>query len=139
MMSGIKSKNTKPEKLIRSAMHARGYRYVLHDKRFPGKPDLVFPKYRAVIFVNGCFWHGHECHLFKWPSSNAAFWQNKISRNIAVDQSNLERIRASGWRTAVIRECALKGKARLPLETVARTLERWLHSGEDELFIQGQN
>ena len=86
MMAGIKGKNTKPEMLIRKALFAKGLRYRLHDKNLPGKPDLVFPKYKAVIFVQGCFWHGHDCHLFKWPTSNKEYWRNKINRNREVDK-----------------------------------------------------
>ena len=81
MMSGIRGKNTRPELLIRKGLHARGFRFRLHDKRLPGKPDLVLPKYSAVIFVHGCFWHGHDCHLFKWPQSRREFWRKKITRN----------------------------------------------------------
>lgn len=78
MMSGIQGKNTKPELTIRKGLHALGFRYRLHGKTLPGKPDLVFPKYKAVIFIHGCFWHAHHCHLFKWPSTRVDFWQEKI-------------------------------------------------------------
>src|SRR6218665_3748298 len=90
MMAGIKGKNTKPEILVRSSLFKRGFRYVLHNSRLPGKPDLVFPKFKAVIFVNGCFWHAHTCHLFKWPSSNIEFWDQKIKDNLKRDIRNLE-------------------------------------------------
>ncbi len=79
MMSGIRGKNTKPELVIRSALHRAGYRFRLHTRSLPGKPDLVLPKYRAAIFVNGCFWHGHDCHLFKWPGTRKDFWRAKIT------------------------------------------------------------
>ena len=81
MMSGIKGKNTKPEFIVRKALFKRGFRYTLHNKNLPGKPDLVFARYKAVVFVNGCFWHGHNCHLFKWPKSNPEFWKEKITNN----------------------------------------------------------
>ena len=88
MMSNIRDRNTKPEIKIRQALHAKGFRYRLHDKKLPGKPDLVFPKYKAVIQINGCFWHGHSCPLFKWPLTRVEFWQNKIGGNIKRDQLN---------------------------------------------------
>jgi DNA mismatch endonuclease, patch repair protein len=81
MMAGIRGKNTRPEMLVRRALHAHGYRFRLHRKDLPGKPDIVLPKYRAVIFVHGCFWHGHDCHLFKWPKTREDFWIQKIKNN----------------------------------------------------------
>nr|WP_307190518.1 very short patch repair endonuclease [Bathymodiolus platifrons methanotrophic gill symbiont] len=81
MMAGIKGKDTKPELLIRKALHKKGFRYKLHDKSLSGKPDMVFPRYKSLIFINGCFWHGHDCHLFKWPSSKSEFWKEKITKN----------------------------------------------------------
>lgn len=113
MMSGIRSKNTKPEKQIRSALHRRGFRFRLNQASLPGKPDLVLKKYNAVIFVHGCFWHGHECRLFKWPSSNTVFWHNKIVRNRTKDADALKALKKAGWRVMVIWECALKGKTQL--------------------------
>lgn len=136
-MSGIRGKNTKPEMVIRRALHAQGFRYVLHDKRLPGKPDLVFPKYRAVIFVHGCFWHGHNCHLFKWPKTRKNFWEKKIARNRIIDQSSEERLKHAGWRNCQIWECALKGKARLPETTIIVQCERWLRSNKAHLEIRG--
>jgi DNA mismatch endonuclease (patch repair protein) len=113
MMSGIRSKNTKPEILIRSALHRRGFRFRLNQASLPGKPDLVFRRFNAVIFIHGCFWHGHNCELFKWPSSNAAFWRNKIERNRAKDNEVIEALKVAGWRVMVIWECAIKGKAQM--------------------------
>src|SRR3954470_16295918 len=80
MMAGIRGTNTAPEMILRRALHAEGFRYRLHDRRLPGKPDMVFPRHHAVIFAHGCFWHGHDCHLFKWPSTRPEFWQTKIRR-----------------------------------------------------------
>ncbi len=136
MMSGIRGKNTKPELTIRKALHARGFRYRLHCK-LPGKPDLCLPKYRAVIFVHGCFWHGHDCHLFKWPKTRPAFWREKIGRNRAVDSLALTALSQAGWRVATVWECALKGKTRLQLEDVIASLDRWLRSSESTLVIEG--
>ncbi|MBF0239853.1 MAG: DNA mismatch endonuclease Vsr [SAR324 cluster bacterium] len=87
MMSGIRGKNTRPELLIRHQLHSRGFHYRLHDKTLAGKPDIVFKKYKAVIFVHGCFWHRHECGLFKWPKSNSEFWRNKLNGNFQNDQN----------------------------------------------------
>jgi DNA mismatch endonuclease (patch repair protein) len=136
MMSGIRGKNTKPELTIRKALHARGFRYRLHCK-LPGKPDLCLPKYRAVIFVHGCFWHGHDCHLFKWPSTRPEFWREKIARNRAVDAAAEAKLLADGWRVATVWECALKGKERLPLEDVASSLGGWLKSELQLLVVRG--
>ena len=109
MMSGIRAKNTKPEIFICHALHTRGFRYRLHRKDLPGKPDIVLPRYNAVIFVNGCFWHGHGCRLFKWPKTRADFWHTKISGNKERDRSNTDALLAQGWRVFIVWECALKG------------------------------
>lgn len=127
MMSGIRGKNTRPELLIRKALHARGFRYRLHCD-LPGKPDICLPKHRAVIFVHGCFWHGHDCHLFKWPKTRPEFWCEKIERNRAVDEAALLALREAGWRVATVWECALKGRLRLSPDQVLLELERWLLS-----------
>lgn len=137
MMSGIRGKNTKPEMMIRTALHAQGYRYRIHCKDLPGNPDLCLPKYGAVIFVHGCFWHGHACHLFKWPKTRPDFWEQKIARNRAVDAAAATRLSEGGWRVATVWECALKGRARLPLEDVIADLDRWLQSTETSLTIEG--
>ena len=137
MMSGIRGKDTKPELLVRKALFARGFRYRIHDKRLPGKPDLVLPKYRAVIFVHGCFWHGHNCHLFKWPSSNVDFWKTKITRNREVDERNTRALREQGWRILTIWECALKGRTRLPVDDVVTNAHNWLCSAKGQEEICG--
>ncbi len=116
MMSGIRGKDTKPELLIRKALHSRGFRFRLHSLKVPGKPDLVLPRYNAAIFVHGCFWHGHDCHLFKMPSTRPEFWEGKIDRNRARDTEVRNALITSGWRRLVIWECALKGKFRLDFE-----------------------
>jgi len=137
MMSGIKAKDTKPELIIRKGLHARGFRYRLHDKRLPGKPDLVFPKFKAVIFVHGCFWHGHDCHLFKWPSSRSEFWRNKITRNREKDSSVAEELHNSGWRILVIWECAIKGKTRMKLDKILSRVSGWLLGETCDYQIRG--
>lgn len=137
MMASIRGKDTKPEILIRKLLHARGYRYKLHDKKLPGKPDMVFPKYSAVIFVNGCFWHGHDCYIFKTPQSNIDFWQEKISRNKARDIVAAGELVSTGWRVGVIWECALMGKTKRNLDDLIMQIEAWLHSSEAHLVMAG--
>lgn len=138
MMSGIRGGNTKPELVLRSGLHRRGFRFLLHDKRLPGKPDLVFPKFSAVIFVNGCFWHGHDCHLFKWPQSREAFWRKKITGNIERDALTYARLRERGWRVCRIWECALKGKTRRPADKVIDQCTAWLAGRRAEMEIMGK-
>lgn len=139
MMAGIRGKNTKPEVLIRKQLFARGYRYILHDARLPGKPDLVFPKYHAVIEINGCFWHRHKCSLFKWPTSRVDFWRRKLERNHSNDLVNGERLRAQGWRVLTLWECALRGPRRLPLEEVLTKVETFLKGDRRASLIQGRH
>lgn len=137
MMAGIRGKNTRPELMIRSALHRAGFRFRLHHANLPGKPDLVLPRYRAAIFVHGCFWHGHDCHLFRWPTTHEEFWQEKIGRNAARDSEQVSALADAGWRVAVIRECALKGRTRLLFTDIVEVLGLWLKSDEKLLEIQG--
>lgn len=138
MMSGIRGKNTKPELILRRGLHALGFRFRLHDKRLPGKPDLVFPKYRAVIFAHGCFWHGHDCHLFKWPSSRPEFWLAKIKRNREVDARSEILLAQDGWRQCVVWECAMKGRTKLPLEDLIAECALWLRTDVPRMEIRGR-
>ena len=135
-MSGIRGKNTRPELLIRKALHARGFRYRLHCD-LPGKPDICLPKHRAVIFVHGCFWHGHGCHLFKWPKTRPEFWREKIERNQTVDRLAEGELSERGWRIAVVWECAVKGPHRQPMARIADLCQAWLLSEAPRLEIQG--
>lgn len=127
-MSGIRGKNTKPEVLIRKALFKRGYRYRLHTRNLPGKPDIVLPKFQAVIFVHGCFWHMHECHLFKWPSTRSEFWKQKLEGNSDRDRRKQAAITKLGWRVLTVWECALKGKERIDFDKVIDRVETFLHS-----------
>lgn len=124
--------------IVRTALHSAGFRYRLHDKRLPGKPDLVFPKYGAVLFVHGCFWHGHNCHLFRFPATRADFWRNKITENIRRDRQSVDQLKNAGWRVGIVWECALKGKTRLAVEDVLRAHVSWLQTGTGDLEITGQ-
>jgi len=135
-MSGIRGSNTRPEMQIRSGLHRLGYRYRLHDRRLPGRPDLVFPARRAVVEVRGCFWHGHDCHLFRWPGTRQEFWREKIASNIARDFRTREALLAAGWRMAEVWECQLKGRERRPLDDVLSELAAFL-SGDDIRCVVG--
>lgn len=118
-MAAIKGKNTKPEEIVRKYLYANGFRYRKNDKRLPGTPDIVLPKYRTVIFVNGCFWHGHDkCKYFVWPENNAEFWRRKIESNILRDSKKIEQLHDLNWRVIIVWECQLKPKSRH--ETLAR-------------------
>lgn len=138
MMAGIRGKDTKPELLLRSALHQAGFRFKLHERTLPGRPDLVFPRYGAVLFVHGCFWHGHRCHLFKWPSTRAEFWREKISRNKKIDKRAVVSLRKSGWRIGIVWECALKGRERLDPPQVIAECTTWLRSDTPQLEIRGR-
>lgn len=108
-MSQIKGKDTKPEETVRKFLFSQGFRYRKNDKRLPGKPDVVLPKYRTVIFVNGCFWHKHEhCKYFVWPKSTVDFWKEKINSNVQRDQRNYQKLSDMGWKVLIVWECELK-------------------------------
>ena len=137
MMSGIRSKDTRQEVRLRKALHAAGYRYRLHRRDLPGTPDITLTKYRAVVFVHGCFWHGHDCHLFKWPSTRPEFWATKIEANKQRDlRARLELIDME-WRRLVIWECALKGKRKLDFDEIVTSVSVWLISDIAEQEITG--
>lgn len=108
MMSGIRGKNTKPEILVRKTLQAQGYRFRLHDKTLPGKPDIVLKKHKTVVFVHGCFWHGHDCKYFKWPKTRPEFWRKKILGNKQRDAKHQNELRDLGWNVKVIWECEVK-------------------------------
>jgi len=112
-MSRVRSGNTKPEEMVRKYLFSRGLRYRKNDKRLPGKPDLVFPKHRVVVFVHGCFWHKHiGCHYFVLPETNAVFWDEKLEGNRQRDERNISQLQAYGWRVIVVWECELKKPVR---------------------------
>lgn len=117
IMASVKQKNTRPEVRVRSFLHANGLRFKIHDKRLPGKPDIVLPKYKLVIMVNGCFWHGHindKCKLARIPKSNVTFWLDKIQRNRQRDHENIESLNKLGWTVIIVWECYLLDKNYLP-------------------------
>lgn len=136
MMSGVRGKDTKPEKTVRSLLHRAGFRFRLHVKKLPGKPDIVLPKYRAVVNVMGCFWHGHECEIFRWPSTRRKFWRDKIGSNRKRDCVVNNQLLHAGWRIATIWECALRGRAALDGQMLAKTLASWLKGRSRQLVVE---
>jgi DNA mismatch endonuclease (patch repair protein) len=128
MMSGIKYKNTKPEIMIRKELFKNGFRYRLHNTSLPGKPDMVLRKYMAVIFVHGCFWHGHKCRYFVWPKSNMDFWKQKIKGNKENDKKVIAKLKEQGYRICVFWECVTRDHNLFP--QAMETLREWL-PGDD--------
>lgn len=129
-MSRIRGRDTKPELMLRSGLHARGLRFRLHRKNLPGCPDLVFPRFRAVVFVHGCFWHGHDCPMFKLPATRAEFWAKKIGGNRTRDAHARVDLAEAGWRTLVVWECALRGPSRRLVDSVLDEIVGWLNTEE---------
>lgn len=138
LMSGVRSKNTQPEIKVRKALHAAGFRYRLHVSSLPGKPDMVFPSRKAVIFVNGCFWHGHNCSLFKQPSTRTEFWANKIRQNQNRDTNNRKRLTELGWRHLTIWECSFRGRDSIGFDEVAYETIAWLNGNRKATEIRGK-
>ncbi|MBX3483092.1 MAG: DNA mismatch endonuclease Vsr [Phenylobacterium sp.] len=137
-MSRVRGKNTKPELLIRRALHAAGLRYRLHGAKLPGKPDLVFPARRAVIFVHGCFWHGHHCPLFRLPATRTAFWSEKIESNRTRDAVAVGSLRSAGWRVLTIWECALRGPARRDVTEVTAVAANFIRGDAELAELEGE-
>jgi DNA mismatch endonuclease, patch repair protein len=126
MMSGIRGRDTKPERQVRAALHRLGFRYRLQPKRLPGKPDIVLTRWQTVIFVHGCFWHGHECKLFRLPATRREFWSAKIARNRDRDREVSHQTLASGWRSLTIWECALRAQGPEAVTKVAEKAAKWI-------------
>ncbi|MFV5601195.1 very short patch repair endonuclease [Acinetobacter baumannii] len=134
IMASIKGRDTKPEILIRKLLHKRGFRFRLHVKELPGKPDVVLKKYKAVIFINGCFWHGHkDCHLFKLPATRTDFWEEKINKNQLNDTKTIKLLLDNDWRVCVVWECSVRG-AKKDLNMVINSISNWLLS--DSIFTE---
>lgn len=133
MMAGIRGKDTKPEMILRKALHARGLRYRLYATELPGRPDLVFVKYRAVVFVHGCFWHRHKgCRYATTPATRPDFWQRKFAANVRRDKDVQQLLASNGWRVAIVWECALRKPGFVPAAT--DSVVSWLNS--DEAFLE---
>lgn len=138
MMSGIRGQNTGPEIFIRKMLFAEGFRFRIHRKDLPGRPDIVLPRYHAAIQVNGCFWHGHsDCHLYRLPKSRSDFWHKKISSNIERDRRNLKELCNLGWRTLVVWECAMKGRSQLEYEPLKQYIVAFVLGDMPSALIRG--
>ncbi len=137
MMRGIRSKNTKPEILVRQMLHAEGFRFRLHSRKLPGTPDIVLPKHKAAVFVCGCFWHGHDCKFFRLPSTRQDFWRTKIEKNQANDSKTRQQLSEMGWRHATVWECALRGVSPAEMQEAGQKLAIWLRSRQQELMVRG--
>ncbi|MDR2980190.1 MAG: DNA mismatch endonuclease Vsr [Bacteroidales bacterium] len=144
VMARVRSKDTKPEIRLRKALFAKGYRYRIHDKKLPGKPDIVLPKYKTVIFVNGCFWHGHKaCGGNRVPKSNSEFWSTKIAKNQSRDLKVREQLRLQGWTIATVWECELKNaKLAQTVDIIVQLLENkspriiTIYEEQDEMIMK---
>jgi DNA mismatch endonuclease (patch repair protein) len=134
MMSGIRGKNTKPELTVRKGLFARGLRYELHRKDLPGKPDLAIKGYKTAIFVHGCFWHQHECALFKWPKSNVEFWRAKIEGNRTRDARNTALLLQLGWRVLIIWECSIKKQTYERVQVILDRAAHWIKGRDVSVF-----
>lgn len=137
-MSRVKGKNTKPELHVRSLLHRAGFRFRLSSKKVPGKPDIILPKYRAVILVHGCFWHGHDCYRFSWPKTRKAFWRKKIEGNRERDARYVKELNEAGWRVCIVWECALRGKSRLGDDIFTQDIIKWLKQGDELIAFSGE-
>lgn len=127
IMASVRQKDTVPEMLVRQGLHRLGFRYRLHDKSLPGRPDIVLPRFRAVIFVNGCFWHAHGCRKTTIPAMNAEFWRAKIERNMQRDAEAIDKLHMLGWRSLTIWECAVRTSPDV-CSTAVATAADWLRS-----------
>lgn len=130
-MSGIRGKDTKPELQVRRFLHAQGFRFRLHDKRLPGKPDLVLPKWKTVVFVHGCFWHMHDCRYFKLPGTRTEFWRDKLTGNRRRDEATRQQLEALGWRVLVVHECDLRDTPQLTLANLSSALRRCVETAPE--------
>lgn len=137
IMASVGQKNTGAELLLRKALHKNGLRYRLHDRSLPGSPDIVFPRFRAVVFVHGCYWHSHGCYRSTVPKSRNYFWTEKFHSNRLRDDRNVRLLLEHGWRVFTVWECALKGKTTQPYGVVTRALRRWLESTRKSGEIAG--
>ena len=138
IMAAVKSKDTQPELMVRSLLHKAGYRYKLHSNSLPGKPDMVLPKYKAVIFIHGCFWHGHNCiRSRKPPKTHTVYWKRKIDKNKLRDAQNVRNLHTIGWRVCVIWECALKRRGRIEEGVFVKLIAKWLKAKDTFKEIKG--
>lgn len=138
MMSGIRSRNTAPELMVRRGLHAHGYRYRLHVKELPGSPDIVLPKWKTVLFVNGCFWHGHPCHLFRLPATRQEWWRAKIETNIKRDARITETLSSRSWKILTVWECAIRGRTARGIEETVSLIDQFVRSNANIGEVSGK-
>jgi DNA mismatch endonuclease (patch repair protein) len=136
IMSSIRGKDTAPELVVRKLLHRDGFRYRLHVSSLPGKPDLVFSAYKAVVFIHGCFWHAHDCEAFRLPRTNRRFWKQKLLGNRQRDRLAIELLEVQGWRVLVIWECALRGPRQLKSKIMLKRIADWLRLGRKSMEIK---
>lgn len=137
IMSSIRNKNTRIELTIRKRLWARGFRYRLNDLKLPGKPDIVLPRYHALIFIHGCFWHGHDCPLFRIPKTRTAFWKEKINTNKRNDTKHLSTLEKLPWKVMIVWECALRGKTEKEIDNLVEKIARWLRKPTCNVELRG--
>ena len=137
-MSRIRGRDTKPELLLRRGLHAAGFRFRLHAPDLPGRPDIVFPRYRAAILVHGCFWHGHDCPLFKMPATRQEFWASKIRGNRERDKRTAAALLAYGWRILTVWECSIKGPGRQPLPAIIDRCAAFIGGKKQRAALRGR-
>jgi DNA mismatch endonuclease (patch repair protein) len=137
-MSRIRGRDTKPELLLRRGLHAAGFRFRLHAPDLPGRPDILFPRFRAAILVHGCFWHGHDCPLFKMPATRREFWANKICANRERDKRTAAALLAHGWRILTVWECSLKGPGRQPLPAIIDRCAAFIRGKAQRAVLSGR-
>lgn len=136
-MSRVRGRDTKPEMLIRRGLHARGLRFRLHRRDLPGRPDIVLPSRKVVVFVHGCFWHGHDCPLFQMPATRPDFWREKIAANRLRDTASVEALSDLGWRIGIVWECTLRGAGRLAHDNLLDRLMDFIAGSELLIEIRG--
>lgn len=140
MMSGIRGRDTKIEVAIRKALHARGLRYRTDVRKLPGRPDIVLPRWRAVVLVHGCFWHAHDCGLCRIPATRPEFWREKLEGNASRDRLNEAALLDAGWRVATVWECALRGRGPHALDDAADRLAGWIRASDSRsIEVRGQD
>ncbi|WP_158784408.1 very short patch repair endonuclease [Pantoea sp. BAV 3049] len=137
-MRAIRTRDTAIENRLAELLSELGFSYRVQDKSLPGRPDFVLDSYQTIIFVHGCFWHRHHCHLFKVPATRTAFWLGKISSNVERDKRYIAELSAAGWKVLVVWECALRGKTKLEEEAMTSRLEEWIFAGEGNGEIDWQ-
>lgn len=137
-MASVRTRDTNIELRVRKALFEKGYRYRIHVSKLPGSPDIVLSKYRAVVQVNGCFWHGHDCGKCSPTKKNTAFWHNKIIRNRERDACNQALLRYMGWKTLIVWQCALEGSYAPPFSEVVATIDNWIRFDDQDAEIGGR-